>query len=43
MELAAMIEFSPCDPTENEVWQFATDTIKRAEYFMTNPKGELDI
>lgn len=43
MELAAALEFTGySEETTHPLWQFATETIAKTEYFIANPKGELD-
>jgi hypothetical protein len=48
MELSAAIEFAHARHPdeafkEHALWQFAQDVINKAEYFKSNPRGELEI
>ena len=44
MELQAVLEFShQGDVTEDDVWQFASRTVKHAEEIMANQHGELSL
>lgn len=43
MELQAMLEFvHGQDAPQDDVWQFASRTVRHAELIMSNPKGELE-